>query len=57
MRAFVKLRQVLASHHALARNIEENDAPIAVLLDTVGKPLAPPQPPKKDPIDYVRPED
>jgi hypothetical protein len=57
MRAFVKLRQVLASHRALARNIEEHDAQIAVLSDTVGKLLAPPQPPKKDPIGYVRPED
>jgi hypothetical protein len=57
MRAFLKLRQVLASHLALARNIEEHDAQIAVLLDRVGKLLAPPQPPKKDPIGYIRPED
>jgi hypothetical protein len=57
MRAFVKLRQGLASHLALARNIEEHDAQIAVLLDTVGKLLAPPQPPKKDPIGDVGPED
>jgi hypothetical protein len=48
---------VLASHRALARKLEEHDAQIAVLFDTVGKLLAPPQPPKKNPIGYVKPED
>jgi len=35
MRAFVKLRQVLASHRERARKIEEHDEQIAVLFETV----------------------
>lgn len=57
MRAFVKLRQVLASHRALARKIEEHDEQIAVLFETVQKLLAPPHPPKKNPIGYITPKD
>jgi hypothetical protein len=57
MRAFVKLRQVLASHRELARKIEQHDEQIAVLFDTVQKLLAPPHPRKKNPIGYITPKD
>src|SRR5262249_18223212 len=56
MRAFVKLRQLLASHQDLARKLEEHDRQIAVLFDAVQKLLAPPPPPKKHPIGYVTPK-
>jgi hypothetical protein len=57
MRAFVKLREILASHRDLARKVEEHDRQIGILFDTVEKLLAPPPPPKKKPIGYVTPKD
>jgi hypothetical protein len=57
VRAFVKLRQVLASHRELARKIEQHDQQIAVLFDTVQKLLAPPPAPKKRPIGFITPKD
>jgi hypothetical protein len=57
MRAFVKLREILASHRDLARKVEEHDRQIGVLFDTIEKLLAPPPPPKKKPIGYVTPKD
>jgi hypothetical protein len=57
VRAFVRLRQILASNRELARKVEEHDRQIAVLFDTVQKLLAPPDPPKKRPIGYVTPKD
>src|SRR5262249_7567911 len=54
VRAFVKLRQILASHRELARKVEEHDQQIAVLFEAIEKLLAPPDPPKKNPIGYVR---
>jgi hypothetical protein len=57
MRAFVKLREILASHRHLARKIEEHDRQIAVLFDTVQKLLTPASPPKKKPIGYITPKD
>lgn len=56
VRTFVKLRQLLASHRELARKIEEHDQQIAILFDTVQKLLTPPNPPKKNPIGYIRPK-
>jgi hypothetical protein len=57
MRTFVKLREILATHKDLARKVVEHDRQIAVLLDTVQKLLAAPDPPKKNPIGYIRPKD
>jgi hypothetical protein len=57
VRAFVRLRQILASDQDLARKVEEHDRQIAVLFDTVQKLLAPPPLPKKHPIGYVTPKD
>ncbi|MGH7814299.1 MAG: ORF6N domain-containing protein [Candidatus Binataceae bacterium] len=57
MRTFVKLRQMLAANRGLARKVEQHDRQIAVLFDTVRKLLAPPEPPKKNPIGYIRHDD
>lgn len=57
IRAFVRLRQILATHKDLARKVEDHDRQIAVLFDTVKKLLASPDPPKKNPIGYVLPKD
>lgn len=54
IRAFIKLRQILASNRELARKVERHDRQIAVLFETVRKLLAPPEPPKKNPIGYIR---
>jgi ORF6N domain len=56
MRAFVKLRQLLATHRDVARKLEQHDHQIAVLFDMVHKLLVPPDPPKKHPIGYIRPK-
>lgn len=57
MRTFVRLREILATHKDIARKVEEHDRQIAVLFDAVKKLLAPPDPPKKNPIGYVPPKD
>lgn len=57
MRTFVRLREILATHRDLARKVEEHDRQIAVLFSTVEKLLAPPDPPKKNPIGYVPAKD
>ncbi|MGH7812481.1 MAG: ORF6N domain-containing protein [Candidatus Binataceae bacterium] len=54
IRAFVKLRQILASNRELARKVQEHDRQIMVIFETVKKLLAPPEPPKKNPIGYIR---
>jgi len=56
IRAFVKLREILATHKDLARKVEQHDHQIAILFDRVQKILAPPNPPKH-PIGYVPPKD
>ena len=56
MRAFVKLRQLLASDRALARKVEEHDRQIGILFDAVKKLLTPPET-KKKPIGYIHPKD
>ena len=57
MRAFVKIRQMLATNAELARKIEERDRHIANLYEHVRKLLTPPDPPKKNPIGYIHPKD
>jgi phage regulator Rha-like protein len=54
IRTFVKIRQILASNRDLARKVQEHDRQIAMLFDTVEKLLAPPAPPKKNPIGYIK---
>ncbi|HUO06615.1 MAG TPA: ORF6N domain-containing protein [Candidatus Binataceae bacterium] len=53
MRAFVRLRQILASNRELARKVERHDRQIGVLFEAVRKLLAPPPAPKKHPIGFT----
>ena len=52
MRAFVRLREMLATNEDLARKVGQHDRQIAILFDHVGKLLAPPKS-KKHPIGYI----
>lgn len=56
IRAFVKLREILATHRDLARKVEQHDRQIAVLFDSLQKLLVPPAS-KKNPIGYIHPKD
>lgn len=56
MRAFVRLREVLASNEDLARKVAQHDRQIAVLFEHVQKMLTPP-PVKKNPIGFIPPKD
>ena len=60
VRAFVQLRQFLASHKDLARRLEEHekklithDQAIAGLFQTIRKLMAPPAQPRRRPIGFV----
>lgn len=57
IRTFVKVRQILASNRDLARKVRDHDRQIAVLFETVEKLLTPPDPPKKNPLGYIRPRE
>jgi anti-sigma factor RsiW len=52
MRAFVRLRELLATNEELARKVAQHDRQIAVLFDNLEKLLAPPAT-KKNPIGYI----
>jgi len=54
VRAFTKLRQILASNRELARKVEQHDRQIAVLFDSIQKLLTLPEPPGKNPIGFSR---
>jgi hypothetical protein len=56
MRAFVRLREVLATDEELARKVAQHDRQIAVLFAHVQKMLAP-APVKKNRIGYIHPKD
>ena len=57
MRAFVRLRELLATNEELARKVMQHDRQIALLVEHVQKLLAPPVA-KKKPIGYIHhPED
>jgi hypothetical protein len=60
VRAFVQIRQFLASHKDLARRLEEHekkltthDQAIAGLFQTIRRLMAPPAPPRRRPIGFV----
>ena len=60
VRAFVRLREFLASHKDLARQLEEHekklrshDQAIAGLIDALREVMAPPEPPKRRAIGFV----
>ena len=56
MDAFVRLREMLATHKDIARKIEEHDKHIANLYEHVERLLAPSSK-KKRPIGYIYPEE
>ena len=57
IRAFVRLREILATHRDLARKVEQHDRQISVLFDSLQKLLAPPAAAKKNPLGYIHPKD
>jgi phage regulator Rha-like protein len=56
VRAFVRLREMLATHKDLARKVDEHDRQIANLYAHVERLLRLPEP-KKNPIGYVWPKE
>jgi|ERR1039458_2925246 hypothetical protein len=57
IRAFVTLRQMLATNEELARKVQQLDRKVTILYDNFQKFIAPPNPPKKHPIGYVPAKD
>ena len=57
VRAFIKIRQILASNRDLARKVEQHDHQIKTLFDAVQKLLTQPDSPKKHSIGYIRSKD
>ncbi len=53
MRTFVRIREMLATNHELARKVEKHDKEIVVLYDSLQKLLAPPKVSKRK-IGYLR---
>ena len=53
MKAFVRMREMLATNHELARKVEKHDKEIAVLYDSLQKLLEPPKSSKQQ-IGYIR---
>jgi hypothetical protein len=57
MRAFVRLRRILASHADLARKLDalekKYDAQFKVVFDAIRQLMAPPQPPPKKRIGFL----
>ena len=56
MRAFVRLREALASNEELARKVAQHDRHIAILFEHVKSLLEPPPVPKKHPIGFIHPK-
>jgi len=54
MRTYVRLREILATHRAVARKVEQHDRHISNLYKLVEKLLALPEP-KKSRIGYIYP--
>ena len=57
MRAFARLRQMLATNEELARKVAQHDRQIAVLFEHIQKRLDPPELKKKRPIGFVHPSE
>jgi len=53
VRAFIRMREVLATNKELARKVDQHDKEIAVLYDYLDKLMAPPDVPDKDQIGYI----
>ncbi len=56
MRAFVRLREFLATNEELARKVAQHDRQITVLFESFNKLLGPP-PVRKKSIGFIRPAD
>jgi ORF6N domain len=56
IRAFITVRQMLATNRELARKVQEHDQKITLLVDAVQKLLTLP-PPQRNPIGYIHPKD
>jgi hypothetical protein len=56
VRAFITVRQMLATNRDLARKVQEHDQKISLLVDAVQKLLTSPIQ-KKNPIGYIHPKD
>ena len=56
MRAFVRLRTMLATNEELARKVAQHDRQIAVLFENLQQLLTPPAP-KRNPIGYIHHKD
>ena len=56
MRAFVRLRRILANHEELARKVARHDREIAILFDHVQALLEPADPPEKPAIGFAPPD-
>ena len=54
MRAFVHLREMLATNEELARKVAQHDQEIGILFEHIQELLEPPEPPKKHPIGFRR---
>ena len=52
MRAFVRLREVLAGNEELARKVAQHDQEIAILFEHIQSLLEPPEPLKKQRIGF-----
>jgi DnaJ-domain-containing protein 1 len=61
MRTFVRLRRVLSEHADLARKLDvlekKYDAQFRAVFDAIRKLMAPPTPPKRRAIGFIKPED
>ncbi len=64
VRAFIRLRQFLATHKDLARRLEEHekklsrhDQALAGLMSTIRTLMAPPEAPGRRPIGFVNPDE
>ncbi|MDA1312384.1 MAG: ORF6N domain-containing protein [Acidobacteria bacterium] len=57
MRAFVRLRRMLATNEELARKVARHDRLITLLFDQVDKLLWSPEPKKKRSIGFTHPKD
>jgi hypothetical protein len=64
VRAFVRMREVLATHKELARTlaaleqrIDSHDETIVEILAAIRQLMTPPEPKKKRPIGFITPEE
>ncbi len=57
VRAFVRIREILASNEELSRRVAQHDQEIGTLFEHIRALLEPPAPPKKRAIGFARSKD